>query len=377
MLGPLLRGEEPRGAAVGTAPIDLRLQREGRALRLTSALDDESERFEEELAAAVGELPLPQRHAWLRRCGRELRLLQLRDSAGRAAFQAAVYIARPRLLGGSLGHGLGRKLGRARSGEDELAGLAALRELLTELGDLVTLRLQPRREELRELLDFEARARLCGFQLCEPEGVTRTLLLDLQPDRDALLAALPKKVRYLLRSRERFTGAIRELDAGAAAACQAAAMAAMARTGAAPSRWDWQVTFDVARARPDLLRVVGLFLPGRPEAPLAFASACRHGAVAEYLSAGSLDDAELRKLPFNYWLLDTLFDWARDAGARRMDLGGVTLGGPADPLGGISDFKRRLTDVEVETGREMLAVLQPGRGFAVDTFRALRQRLAH
>lgn len=160
-----------------------------------------------------------------------------------------------------------------------------------------------------------------------------------------------------------------------APACQAAAAAALARTGVRASPWEWHTLFSVARERPDLLRMVGLYLPGRADGPVAFASAVRHGETAEYASAGSLDDPELRKLPFNYWLLDCLFDWARGHGARFMDLGGVTAGGPDDPLAGISAFKRRLCNVEVEVGREMLAVLRPVRRKAVAAMRAVVHRV--
>ena len=153
----------------------------GHSARWTNFIDGDSERFEEELSARGIGLPLPQRHAWLRHFKREFRILQMRDKGGAAVMQAVVYIARPRV--GLVAMGRARMLGTAASADDEQQGLALIRQLLRAEGDVVSLRLQPRRESLPELRNFEARARRVGFQLCDPEGVTRTLLLDRLPAR--------------------------------------------------------------------------------------------------------------------------------------------------------------------------------------------------
>jgi lipid II:glycine glycyltransferase (peptidoglycan interpeptide bridge formation enzyme) len=61
--------------------------------------------------------------------------------------------------------------------------------------------------------------------------------------------------------------------------------------------------------------------------------------------------------------------WAHASGASELDLGGITSGGPGDPLAGISEFKRSFSGRELEVGREMLSVLKPSR-YAL--FRAVR-----
>lgn len=374
--------------------IDIERIVEGRRVRFTTRLDAESERFEAELLArqrelatdddrAAGiafgngsplELTLQQRHAWLAHTDAEFRLLQMSDAAGRAAMQAVAYVERPRLFPAA-GDAFVRKLWRATSPEDEAVGLRALRLSCEADGELATLRLQPRRLHATALRDFEQRARRAGFALAEPESITRTLVLDLCESEEALLASFSSKTRQKLRARERSAIEIRPLDdATYLDACKAAALASIARTGGGGSRTEWGPMLALARERPDLVRVLGLFDRTRPGELLAFVCGQRHGAVAEYVSAGSLDDETLRKLPFNYFLIWELTRWARTHGARHLDLGGVTDGGADDPLAGISRFKRHLTRRELEVGREMVAMLRPGRAWAVRAVRTLAQR---
>ena len=69
----------------------------------------------------------------------------------------------------------------------------------------------------------------------------------------------------------------------------------------------------------------------------------------------------LLSLPFNCFLLWELINWGRAAGCKQMDMGGVTEGGPNDPLQGITRFKRGLTENEIEIGREMIYLARPLR----------------
>lgn len=379
----------------GGTPFDQRQTIDGRAARFTNRPDDESERFEEQLlerttppprgldpegtrAAAFGpppELSLVQRHAWLRATDRELVLLQQRDRAGHPAMQAAVYVYRPRWLP-RLGHGIAHKLGEAVSGEEELAGLRALRTLCHERGDLLTLRLQPRRNGARALWDFEDRARRAGFALCDPDGVTRTLLLDLRPEPEEILAGLSSKTRAKVRRMGRAGVTIRSLtDPRWIDACRAATADALTRTGGGQARIDWRASFQVAQARPDLACVLGLFLDDRPGELLAFVMGQRHGGAVEYATAGSRNDPALRKLPFNYYLMWELARWGRARGATTLDFGGVTEGGASDPLAGVSEFKRHIAQIEAEVGREMLAALHPVRAAAIGVLQQVRDRV--
>lgn len=384
--------------------LNRQLTREGRQIRLTSVLDEATQRFEDELcrrtwvkgaeedppriradsggvllSAVRGdtvELPLHQRHAWLRHTGREFRLLQVSDAAGQPAMQAVIYIDRSRYLP-MYGDGAVQRMGPAVSGEEEGYCLRLLRDLCTESGDLLSLRLQPRRAVGQDLLDFEGRARLCGYTLCEPYGVTRTLVVDLRMDTEEWLKSMTQKLRRKLRRRDKAQEfELRVLtEPRWIGACEAATRASVGRTGGPQRRrLEWQTMLAIAAERPELVRVIGIFHKDRPEQLLAVASACCHGRMAEYVSAGSLDDAQLRKEPFNYWLLWELFQWAKGNGALAMDLGGVTVGGPGDPLAGISRFKRHLSDLDVEVGREMMVMLRPYPGVLVNGVRTLRER---
>jgi hypothetical protein len=373
------------------AALDLRSRIDGRDVRFTTALDDEAERFERELVeqpivpcnAHVAdhgaltseggrvELPLQQRIAWLRHAGAEVRLLQVRVTGGRPAMQAAIVIERPRWTPW-LGNAVAPRLGHAVNGAEELFGLRVLRALCASSGDLATLRLQARRLGAHALCDFEARARHVGFALVDPEAVTRTLLLELHASSAALLAALPKKTRAKLRASATSPFEIRAItDAGQLPALKAAAIASIQRTGGTVSRAPWAPLFALAHDDPTRARILGLFRCGSP-APLAFVAAIRHGALAEYVSAGSVDDAELRSQPFNYFLLWELAEWARANGSTWLDLGGVTEGGPEDPLAGISTFKRHFTSYETEVGREMIATFRPAAQLVLGAVRRLR-----
>jgi hypothetical protein len=369
--------------------LDERRVVDGRRLRFTSALDDDTARFEDELCARVrqngpegtpptGELvtlPLAQRHVWLRHTKREFRLLQVTDREGRPAAQAALSIYRPERYAG-VGNAVAHKLGPAATGSDEEFALSALRQLCTDQGDLFNLRLQPRRLAIRELRDFEARARRAGFALADPESVTRTLLFDLQRTCDEITAQLPKRTRAKVRHRKRAEVELRVLTEDKwIPQMRAAADASVSRTDRqARSRYEWEPILAVARTRPDLARVVGLFLPSRPDELLAFVSAERHGLLAEYTAAGSKTDPELRSLPFNYFLVWELITWAKEHGSSALDLGGITDGGELDPLAGISEFKRHFTESEAEVGRELTVALHPIKAGAYAALRALRER---
>lgn len=378
--------------------VNIRRSIDGRQVRFTSYIDEESVAFEAELCArdhtslqadaGAGQpkvtrppitLPLPQQHVWLRYLCREYRLLQVRDRQGLAAAQLVVTISRPKAFAkvrSWQARAVAHKLGPTTSDAEEASALVVLRQLCMEQGDLLTLRLQPRRLDIRQLRDFEARARRAGYSLCDPEGVTRTLLLDLTPSVDQMMAGFPKRTRAKIRHRKREMVELRTLTESAwIPQMRAAADASLSRTDPrARSRYEWEAILGVARERPDLSRVVGLFLPSRPHELLAFACGERDGALAECTVAGSRSDAELRSLPFNYFLFWEVITWAKAHGSTALDLGGVTDGGAEDPLAGISEFKRHFTHVEGEVGRELMATLHPVRMGAFDTLRSLGTR---
>lgn len=379
------------------APLDLRTHVDTHDIRFTSVLDDDAERFERELLAQaivpcndhVGdhgaltseagnvELPLQQRIAWLRQSGAEVRLLQVRTSDGRPSMQAAIVVERPRWAP-SLASAIVPRLGHAVSGAEELYALRLLRTLCAASGDLVTLRLQARRLGVHALCDFQEHAHRAGFVLADPEAVTRTLLLDLRASSEELLTTVHRKTRHKIRALTTSPFEIRAItDAVHLEALKAAALASIHRSGGTTSQAPWAPLLAAALEDPTRARILALFLRGGAGEPLAFVAGVRHGTLAEYVSAGSIDDAALRAHPFNYFLLWELAEWARASGATRLDLGGVTDGGPEDALAGISRFKRHFTNDEAEIGREMIATLRPGAGLLLDTVRQLQARSSH
>ncbi len=376
------------------APLDVRTRIGDHDIRFTTALDADAERFERELLeqpivpcnehvgeggvltseAGRVEPQLHQRIAWLRRSSAEVRLLQVRASNGRPSMQVAIDVERPRWAPW-LGNAIARRLGHAVSGAEELNALRLLRTLCVASGDLVTLRLQARRLGVHALCDFEERAHRAGFVLADPEAVTRTLLLDLRASPDELLARLPRKTRHKVRALAASPFEIRAVtDAGHLEALKVAALASIHRSGGTTSHAPWGSLLAVAHEDPTRARILALFPRGGGDMPLAFVAGVRHGALAEYVSAGSIDDAALRSHPFNYFLLWELADWARANGATDLDLGGVTEGGPEDKFAGISSFKRHFTNTEAEIGREMISTLRPGAGLILDTMRGIRAR---
>jgi hypothetical protein len=353
--------------------IDLRTDVDGWSARLSERLDEHTQAFEDELLRAGIELPLCQRHGWLRASPLEHRLFQLRDPGGAAAMQIALLIERPRRLP-LLGRARAWKLGAGTSTEAEWLAVRALRELCAQAGDLVSLRLQPYRRDLTTLRDFEGRARRSGYQLCEPLGVTRTLIVDLSAPPEVALAALSKKTRAKVRHHGRAQVELRPLtDAALIPACVTAVNASLARTGGGTTHYDFTAAFALAAADPGACRAIGLFGLEQPDQLAAFVIGFRHGELAEYGVAGSLMLPWLRALPFNYWLVWELMLWARQGGARWLDLGGITDGGPGDARAGISDFKRHFPAADAEVGRELLVELQPARALALSLWQQLQQ----
>jgi hypothetical protein len=354
--------------------IDRHIAGSDHSARWTNFIDASTQSFEDEMSARHVSLPLPQRHAWLCHAKREFRLLQLRDGAGVAAMQVAVILRRPRL--GFVAMAEARKLGYALTPRAEHRALELLCDLLREESAVISLRLLPRRESLVELRNFEERARRAGFRLTEPEDVTRTLLLDITPEPDEIRARLSPKTRAKFRTVYKDRIELRTItDSCFQQRCETALVESFRRTGVVRRYVDLSTDFAVARERPDLARIIGLFLKERPDELLAFAIGHRHGMSATFESGGSYFDPALRKLQFNQLLLWELFLWAREQGSTVFDLGGVTDGGADDPLAGISEFKRHLATEESEVGREMIITLRPVRRWSYDLLRALSDPL--
>lgn len=357
----------------GCPPIDLNCTENGWHARLTNTLDEKSRQFEAELSRTVT-LPVPQQQIHLDASPREFRLFQLRDPQGRAAMQIAFQVYRPSRLP-QLGRGIAAKLGRAINPESRRAGLRLLRKLCISCTDLITLRLQPIRFQDAELDLFEQDAADHSFRRAEAMSYTRTLKFSLEGSLEDILTAMTKRTRAKIRHRTRSEIDLIPLtDARYIPACRAAMRASFERTGGNPNEFDFEAAFALAASHPDRVRIFGMFLPSNPTELVAFVIGHHNGGdVAEYVAAGSLPNPELRKLSFNYFLVWELMQWAHAGGAKWLDLGGITPGGPNDPRASISEFKRHFSEDEIEVGREMVTTLRPVRAFLFDQLSRLRQ----
>jgi lipid II:glycine glycyltransferase (peptidoglycan interpeptide bridge formation enzyme) len=101
-----------------------------------------------------------------------------------------------------------------------------------------------------------------------------------------------------------------------------------------------------------------------PKALLAFAWSHHHGDHAHYDASGSTRNTDI-KAPLAYALIWDLCLWAKQHGATWFDFGGITAGsaasGDADPVGGISDFKRYFSKTVVSVGEEWMLEPRPLR----------------
>jgi hypothetical protein len=116
---------------------------------------------------------------------------------------------------------------------------------------------------------------------------------------------------------------------------------------------------------PDLSRLVGLYRTDRngPDNLLAFAWGINNGDHGAYFLGASTRTGDLGRLPLSYPLIWNLIEWARGLRLAWFDLGGITPGTAhsADPLGGISDFKRAFSKTVLEVREEWTLEPHPGR----------------
>ena len=246
------------------------------------------------------------------------------------------------------------------------AGLAALTELARKDRSVLRVIVEA------FALDTDARDRTAealrrhGFgQVRATRIYERTLLLNLRPSEDALLASFHRNARQRIRNSSRLPVAVRIADSvSLAARIQELDDATRVRTGGRSRRIDWEAFIRMSAAAPHLSRIAVLERADRsgPGAVIAFAWGCMHGDVAQYSESGSIRPVDLN-VPTSYALLWDLILWARNTGARVFDLGGVTSGNTEsdDPLGGISDFKRSFSRTEVEVGQQWQLEPHPGR----------------
>jgi hypothetical protein len=332
---------------------------------------EECERLLDEAGAPLG---LFHRACWARarsRGGTRYCLVALRSSRAdcRAAF--AVESRPTRALRGHRVLSLVR-LGIGEGGLDDESLALGLREVVRYArADKSVLRVTADSFSVESdwLLRTGDALRQNGFRQTAPQrSYARTLLLDLEPTEDELMAGLHRSARRNIRDAAKFPVTLEGAESESLAErLQELDDETRARTGGKPRAMDWASMIRMTTENPGLSRISLLRRTDRngPDAVLAYAWCCKQGEIAQYSESGSTRADDL-KVSTSYVLLWDLICWARRNGARHFDFGGITGGAEdtADPLGGISDFKRRFTPFEFDVGQEWSFEPHPARAAA-------------
>lgn len=223
-----------------------------------------------------------------------------------------------------------------------------------------------------------------GFRRIQAERVPeRTLVIDLAPGVDQILASFSRSTRQNIRAAAKHGLRVAMVEDSRFGDRMNALLAdSLARTGAPPQVMDWAAILELSRRIPERSRVVGVFrgATDEPAALVGFAWGLHHGARVEY-HTGASDRIPGVRLPILYPALWDLIAWGSRSGGRWFDLGGVTAGslGSSDALGGISDFKRGFSKDEISLGEEWVYTPNPVRARVADLTsrlaRALRSRM--
>lgn len=329
---------------------------------------------EKALDARRTPVPLYHRAIWARTrrvSGARFIFIAARDAHGSCRAGFAVESAPSRALPGHRLLSVVR-LGVGSGGLDTSAldaGIAALSALARRNRSVLRVTLQS------FTLDPETRARTSdvirhhGFSPVATTGTyERTLVVDLAPEENDLLAGFHYNARRHIRSIAKYPVKVTTAESvSIAPRLQELADETRRRTGGRPQQIDWASLIRMSAEVPHLSRIAILQRTDRdgPDAVLAFAWGCMHGPVGEYSEGGSTRPDDM-KVSTSYALMWDLISWARRNGAQVFDLGGVTEGNRTsdDPLGGISDFKRSFSQREIEVGHQWLLEPHPARAAA-------------
>lgn len=188
-------------------------------------------------------------------------------------------------------------------------------------------------------------------------GYERTLMIDLSPSLDEILSGLHRSARRNIREPAKRGYVVESIsDSAFSARMEQLAVETMARTGGVHQTQPWAHVIKFSNENPALSRLVGVFAPDRSveNSLLAFAWGRWNGDHVQYSHAASTRDVPAR-VSCGYPLLWDLISWAKSRDAVWFDLGGITSGhheDAADPLGGISDFKRFFSEDVVSVSEE-------------------------
>jgi hypothetical protein len=203
--------------------------------------------------------------------------------------------------------------------------------------------------------------RSAGFEPVAGRSYTTTLRVPLAGGVDAVRHTLSWSTRRNLRAAMKHGVYSAPLsNPEFAPRCQALYEAAFTRTGHRAPPVDFRQLFAMSNDRDATL--IGVFAPGvapSPETLVAFAWVRSHGDYATYDTAGSARLDQTKGVTAGDVLMMACIEWAQRTQHLWLDLGGVSISsdGAADPVAGISAFKRGFSKDVVTVGEEW--VLHP------------------
>lgn len=215
-----------------------------------------------------------------------------------------------------------------------------------------------------------------GFAaVSEPRAYIRTVLIDLRPAEDQLLASFHPTCRRGIRAPAKHGLHCRVLvEPELATRLNELVRETMQRTGGTYRETDWISLMRFCTANPRAAQLMGVFRSDQAgDASLVgFVLGVRHGDTVEYDIAASTRATDL-KVPLLYLPTWETMRWAKREGARWFDFGGISHGssGSSDPTGGISDFKRYFSAEATPIGDELVYHTMPRLNAAESSISAL------
>jgi hypothetical protein len=335
----------------------------GFVIELFEDIGSGREQFERELLALGEILPLSHRCVWPH-TQRDVSswFLGIRDQTGRALYGFAIDVHHSRALPGHLILRVER-FGPSVSPEAKEAGVRALSAYAKKHFWILRVHVEVFSHSMAIREDVADIVSNLGFtRNVNPRMYAKTVAIDLRSDETQILAGLGATARRHIRAASKHPVGVQPIeDPRYAQQMTALHGETMKRTGGRADEYDWSKIIELSRDYPQLSRITGVFRTdiAGPDSLLAFAWGRFHGDNVDYAVAASTRTTNL-KIPLGYAAAWDLMRWAKANGATWFDFGGITSGShgnPADPLGGISDFKRSFSKNVVRVGEEW--VLEP------------------
>lgn len=351
---------------------------EGFQIALLDALGPERAVWEWRLLAGGLALPMTDYWEWSAALGHESWFLGIEDPAGFCVGGLAIRVHPSRAMPGYRILRTERLGGNLRP-EAYRAAMEGLAQVARRKRRVLRLHVELFSPDPSTLDHLGAAAGRAGLM---PSAVPRcygpTTLIDVSREPAAILAGFNSTARQNIRAVAKHPVEVRPVsDPGLAGHLNHLLRDTMQRTGGTFYAREWEGILRYSRDHPDRSRVVGLFRTDQtgPAALIAYAWGCFHGDHVQYSTAATVRSPDIR-MPMAYCLAWDLMQWAHARGARYFDFGGITEGsqGGADPLGGISDFKRYFKGAPATVGAEWILEPHPAAAAVNRMIHRLRSR---